>query len=262
MPNQQQPRFPAGRFGAPIAVALLVVVAAALTLVLGRPGPRTAPGGDSVARIEMTSNPFPMTVGNAALVVSIFDADGEPAPGATISATARMRHEGMIPVASHGMTDEGGVYRLPITWPMTGRWDVKVTATLPGSAEPLTESFDLFVYAVPPQNSNPRSTYVSASELAAYPLDPQREMRIVIPQGTRHEVTVGHNGGLIPAEIRLSLSGQHILIIRNDDLVDHVVGPFFVRAGEVVRQEFRREAYYEGGCSIRARSEVAIIVDA
>jgi hypothetical protein len=67
---------------------------------------------------------------------------------------------------------------------------------------------------------------------------------------------------VIPADIRLNLSGQHVLVIRNDDIADHTVGPFFVRAGETIRQNFTQAAVFQGTCTIRHNADINIVVEA
>lgn len=87
------------------------------------------------------------------------------------------------------------------------------------------------------------------------------EFRIVIPAGTGDLIDAGQDPGIIPEEIRLKLGQKDILTIVNNDLVDHVVGPFFIRAGESLRQTFRTVAVYVGGCSIHQDQQVQIIVE-
>nr|PZN58525.1 MAG: hypothetical protein DIU68_01890 [Chloroflexota bacterium] len=245
----------------PLALVVLVAGIIVFATVWATVRPAASPSGVMGMAITMASEPYPLTVGNTTLLVSLLDAAGQPVSGAEVSAVARMRREGTLPLAATATSETNGVYRLPLTWPMTGRWDVDITAALPGG-ETAGERFTLYVYPVPPVNLNARTTFVSASELAARPHDPLQEYRIIIPQGTHAEMISGHGEDLIPEEVHLSLSGQHVLVIQNDDIAHHTVGPFFIRAGETIRQEFRRPALYQGGCSIRHGAEVSIIVDA
>jgi len=83
----------------------------------------------------------------------------------------------------------------------------------------------------------------------------------VIPMGTQALMRSGQGDDVIPEEIRLDLSGRHVLVIRNDDIADHVVGPFFVRSGEIIRQRFTSPAEFQGVCTIRHGAEVSIIVE-
>lgn len=148
-----------------------------------------------------------------------------------------------------------------LTYSMMGAMAVDITATLT-NGETVQEHYDVFVYPVVPANGNPRTTYVSASELAAIPYDESKELRITIPLGTRAGIIGGHGDDVIGEEIRLSVSGRNTLIIQNNDIADHSVGPFFVKAGETLRQEFRTPAEYQGSCSIRHGAAINIIVDA
>lgn len=87
------------------------------------------------------------------------------------------------------------------------------------------------------------------------------ELRIVIPEGTGELIGAGQNPEVIPDEIRLRLDEQNILTIINNDHINHTVGPFFIRAGESIRQEFTRPMVYEGGCSIHPEDIVKLIVE-
>ena len=66
---------------------------------------------------------------------------------------------------------------------------------------------------------------------------------------------------MIPAVIRLDSAARNTLVIRNDDIADHSIGPYFVRAGETVRQVFSEPTNVVGLCTIRGNSEISIIVD-
>ncbi len=90
---------------------------------------------------------------------------------------------------------------------------------------------------------------------------PANELRIVIPDGTSAMIEAGEDPGVIPTEIALKLPEKNTLVIVNNDRVHHTVGPFFVRAGETVRQTFTQTAVYEGGCSIHPENIVRLVVE-
>ena len=243
-------------------VALLALaVVAGLALVVALALPRAASGPAAAPQISLSSHPFPLIVGNNRLSIRLVDASGAPISQARVRVDTESAHPGTIPLSRPASGGADGLYTADVTWPMTDQWRIDVTAELPGG-EVLREHFDVFVYPVPPENRSPRDSFVSASELAAVAYDPAREVRIVIPQGTNAGIVGGHGDDLIGEEIRLSVSGRNTLTIQNNDIVDHKVGPFSVRAGETVRQEFRRPAEYVGACSIRHGAEISIIVDA
>jgi len=54
----------------------------------------------------------------------------------------------------------------------------------------------------------------------------------------------------VPELINLSVSGQNTLVIRNDDYVANTVGPFYVGAGETLRQRFDAPGVFQGTCTI------------
>jgi hypothetical protein len=105
------------------------------------------------------------------------------------------------------------------------------------------------------------TTFRSASEINALVSDPARELAIVIPQGTQALIRLGQAEDLIPTEIRLNVSGQNTLVIQNNDIVDHTIGPFLVRSGEVVRQKFTSPSVYQGVCSLNVAEAISIIVE-
>lgn len=241
---------------AALTVVLLAAVAVAAFWLTRTALPVTTPS----PQIVLTSHPYPLIVGTNTLDIRLAGADGAPLEVASVRVDSTARREGMLPLSRPATVTANGDFQAALTYPMMGEWDIDITAAL-ANGETLTEHYDVYVYPVPPENVNPRETFMSASELAALPYDPAREVRIVIPQGTWAGIVGGHGDDVIDEEIRLSVGGRNTLVIRNDDIADHNVGPFFVRAGETLRQEFRRPAEYVGACSIRHGAEVSIIVE-
>jgi hypothetical protein len=148
-------------------------------------------------------------------------------------------------------------------WSMPGEWVVDVTAAVPESGDSsVHEQFNVFIYPVPQYDAGGQTSYRSVREVnTAVATNPEQELWIVIPQGTQQMMRTGQGADVIPPEIHLSLAGQNTLVIRNDDIADHTVGPFFVRAGETVRQQFTRAAEYLGKCTISHGAEVSIVVE-
>jgi hypothetical protein len=85
------------------------------------------------ANIDMSLSiaPDPPAVGDATLVVSLRDANGDPISDANIDILGNMSHAGMEPVEGDANTDVSGDYRVPFEWTMGGDWAVTVTARLP-----------------------------------------------------------------------------------------------------------------------------------
>lgn len=238
------------RFG----ITLMFVVAiSALWIFSQRPLPSTV-------KIEMTSNPFPLVLGQTNLMIAVTQGEGTPLD-AEVTVAANMMMEGMLPVNMQKTIYKNGLYQVPIIWPMAGQWMVDVTAKRDGEETGVTESFEVYVYPTAMDNGGGLTQFRSASENLAFDTDPTHQMVIVIPQGTRELMLAGQAPDVIPSEVHLNVNGQNTLVIQNDDIVDHTIGPYMVHAGETLRQTFTRPATYQGKCSANVRATVNIIVD-
>lgn len=243
-----------------LAVAGLALTAAAL-LDLTRPEAAVNPGPPPAPSIILSSDPFPLAVGPTTLRVTVLGSDGQPVSDADVVAASQMKHPGMPALVRPGRADGSGGYDVAMVWPMAGQWTIDVSAALP-DGQVAQESFDVYVYPVPTASKNSRTTFVSASEIAAAAGDPARELRIVLPQGTLAMARAGMGDEMIPPEIRLKVGGRDTLVIQNNDIVYHNVGPFLVQPGETIRQQFTRPAEYQGDCTILPTAGVTIIVEA
>lgn len=74
------------------------------------------------------------------------------------------------------------------------------------------------------------------------------EHEYVIPAGTAARIEAGEQIAIVPAELVVQV-GEAIRIVNEDD-ADHVVGVFFVAAGESLTQRFNSVAVLEGECSV------------
>lgn len=74
------------------------------------------------------------------------------------------------------------------------------------------------------------------------------EHEYVIPAGTAARIEAGEQIAIVPAELVVQV-GEAIRIVNEDD-ADHVVGVFFVAAGETLTQRFNSVAVLEGECSV------------
>jgi hypothetical protein len=241
------------------AAAVVLSIAIVAGVVIWGTAQIAAPA--RAVQLQLTSAPFPSSVGNGSLIVSLTDEQGAAVESASVQLSATMMMPGMLPLAGHPGSPADGLYPQAIMWSMPGEWVVDVTAALPDGSS-LQEQFKLYVYPIPPSNPGGAARYRSVSEVnAAVTASAASEWWIVIPQGTQTMMRTGQGEDVIPSEIRLSLNGQRTLVIRNDDIADHTVGPFFVRAGETIRQKFTRAAEYVGTCTIRHGAEVSIIVE-
>lgn len=209
----------------------------------------------------MASNPFPLAVGRTWLSFTLTDDRGTPVHDAGISAYAEMNAMGMLPLRGQGRERDSGVYDLELVWPMMGLWRLDVSAAVPGQEDVIREQFEVFVYPISPRVSDSQITFRSAREVNALISDPARELLIFIPLGTEAMMRTAHSDDIIPEKILLHVDGQNTLVIQNDDIADHTIGPFFVRSGEMIRQTFRQPAVFQGACSINESTVVSIVVE-
>ncbi len=111
-------------------------------------------------------------------------------------------------------------------------------------------------YIIPINDANIIAKYVSD-------VDPSREYRIVIPEGTGNLIRLGQDPGIIPLEINLTLGVQDILVIENHDDTDYLVGGIWVAPKETVAKQFYEEQTFVGLCTVTVgRDLVEIIVKA
>lgn len=82
-----------------------------------------------------------------------------------------------------------------------------------------------------------------------------------IPAGTADRIAAGEAVEIVPAELTVEL-GDTIRIV-NDDTSAHIVGVFFVGAGETVTQQFQSVGVLEGECSVHPSGSFSLrVVDA
>lgn len=243
-----------------IAAIIIIVVIIVASLVFILDYNRESSTAQQHTIIHLMSDPYPPVVGDAYLIVKLKDADGKPIDDAAVSLAAEMDHEGALRHERIAPFNGDGEYRAQITWSMAGKWLVDVVVDLPDSETPVEDQFLVVVYAIPIDVASVPESFQSLTNFGQPTETSDREYRIVIPVGTDALVLVGLGEELIPPDIKLDLETQNILIIENNDIVDHQIGPFFIRAGETIRQEFTRPAIYEGTCSFRPGTTVDIIV--
>ncbi len=239
------------RFG--IAIVIVVAVTA-LWLFWQKPAA-------SPVKITMSSVPFPLVIGpTTTLLIAVTGSDGTPVD-ADVTVSANMMMEGMLPVDVQAVVRKDDLYQVPVMWPMAGQWMVEVSAKLLNGRGTLNEEFEVYVYSTVVDNPGGPTEYRSASDNHALDNDPAHQMVIVIPQGTRILMQLGQAPDIIPTKVYFKVNGQNTLVIKNNDVVDHTIGPYVVHAGETLRQTFTRAATFQGKCSVNARSTVSIIVD-
>jgi hypothetical protein len=113
----------------------------------------------------------------------------------------------------------------------------------------LTRSDD----AAPPRlEAVPGLQIESADDAAIY------NWNYVIPEGTAARINAGERVEIVPAELTVKI-GDTIRIV-NDDIVDHVVGVFYVGAGETLTQRFQSAGVLEGECSVHPSGAFTLTV--
>ena len=241
-----------------VAIMIAVALGLAVVVILFFQIPPTA---TAAPELRLSSDPFPLAVGRTKLTFTLTDHTGDPVQGASVSVVASKNAMGTLPLRGRGQETAAGRYDLELIWPMIGTWTLEVSATAPNQDEPLVEQYEVFIYPVSPQVSDDTASYRSVREINSLVDDPTREKLIYIPLGTEALIRSGHGDDVIPEYILLEVDGQNTLVIHNDDLADHTIGPFFVRSAEAVRQTFREPAVFQGTCSINNASLVNIVVE-
>ncbi|MCC6616336.1 MAG: FixH family protein [Anaerolineae bacterium] len=113
-------------------VPRVILLLSLLALLLG--GCRNTPPVETLTDnldITVQLDPDPPQIGDAELVVTVMNAQGEPVDDAHINVRGDMNHAGMRPVLREVESGETGVYRIPFEWTMGGDWIVDVEVTLP-----------------------------------------------------------------------------------------------------------------------------------
>lgn len=215
----------------------------------------------STINIRMQTNPFPLALGETTVFFKVTDSSGK-AVDADVSLEADMMMEGMLPINIQKLAYQNGLYQVPISWPMAGQWMINVSAKLPNDQRTVKESFAVYVYSTVVDNPGGPAEYRTVSQDANVNTDPEHQYYIVIPQGTRVLMQLGQAPDVMPTVLHMKINGMNTLVIQNNDIVDHTIGPYMVRAGETMRQTFTEPATYQGKCSVNVRATVKIIVDA
>ncbi len=102
--------------------------------------------------------------------------------------------------------------------------------------------------------SGDRSFAVSESDSGR-----QADFNYEIPIGAGEALDAGTPLEILPAELRATV-GQAIEIVNRDDR-GHLVGPWFVGAGETLRQEFTSAGEFIGICTVHPSGEIRVIVE-
>lgn len=81
----------------------------------------------------------------------------------------------------------------------------------------------------------------------------------VIPAGTAARIEAGEDVQIVPAELVVKVGDT--IRIENDDSVGHIVGVFFVGAGETMTQQFQSVGELTGECSVHPSGSFTLRVE-
>lgn len=84
------------------------------------------------------------------------------------------------------------------------------------------------------------------------------EYSYLIPAGTGAAKDAGEPVEILPADMTVNV-GEVFELINEDDR-GHIVGPFYVRAGETLRQEFTSPGVFEGVCTVHPSGQITVTV--
>ncbi|MGE3772454.1 MAG: hypothetical protein AB7I32_05975 [Gammaproteobacteria bacterium] len=82
-----------------------------------------------------------------------------------------------------------------------------------------------------------------------------------IPHGTWARRMAGDDIEILPAEIRLTLGLEDILLLRNLDEVPQVFGPTLMMPGQSFQLPFAAAASYQFACTAHASGQMTIVVE-
>lgn len=89
--------------------------------------------------------------------------------------------------------------------------------------------------------------------------DPEpRTVTIVVPKGTGVRLAMGEKVEIMPT--RLEFRVGDTIEIRNEDLADHSVGPYQVKAGQRFKLRYGAPGVYEGYCPLSEGERYEIVV--
>ena len=86
----------------------------------------------------------------------------------------------------------------------------------------------------------------------------QVDYAFVIPSGAGEAIDRGEPLEILPQELTVEVG--EVLELVNEDDRGHLVGPFFVGAGETVRQRFNAPGSFVGACSVHPSGELILTV--
>jgi hypothetical protein len=99
-----------------------------------------------------------------------------------------------------------------------------------------------------------------AAYRAAILREDARQLVIVIPVGTAERIAAGETDSTPPHQIEMVLGVQDVLVIRNEDIVWHQVGPYRIAPGHTLIQRFSQSGVIRQTCTITPGKQVEIVI--
>ncbi|MFN3973784.1 MAG: hypothetical protein ACK4K2_00685 [Dehalococcoidia bacterium] len=90
-----------------------------------------------------------------------------------------------------------------------------------------------------------------------------REVRVVVPQGTAERLRRMEDFPVyveFPAELTMLVGERDTLVLRNEDVVAHWIGPFKVPSGQTLTYRFQHPGVYQYVCSFLPSNRFTIRV--
>jgi len=87
-----------------------------------------------------------------------------------------------------------------------------------------------------------------------------RERVIVITEGTAARIESGTQDSLFTHEIEMVLGVQDILVIRNEDIQWHTVGPYGIAPGATIVQQYIQPDVITQACTINPAGSITIVI--
>ena len=86
----------------------------------------------------------------------------------------------------------------------------------------------------------------------------EADYEYVIPPGTGARFDAGETVDILPATLEVRVG--EVLRIINQDEREHLVGPFYVGAGETLTQQFANEGDFTGICTVHPSGQFVLHV--
>jgi plastocyanin len=95
-------------------------------------------------------------------------------------------------------------------------------------------------------------------QVAEVGTDRAADYSYLIPAGTGEAMDRGEQVEILPADLTVEV-GQVLEIVNEDDR-GHLVGPFYVGAGETLRQQFTSPGTFQGICTVHPSGAFTLTV--